>query len=32
MQVLFKSVYESGEGEVYFGKSFTYNPQKILSK
>ncbi len=24
----FKSVYESGEGEVYFGKSFTYNPQK----
>ena len=24
----FKSVYESGKGEVYFGKSFTYNPQK----
>ena len=24
----FKNVYESGEGEVYFGKSFTYNPQK----
>ena len=24
----FKSVYESREGEVYFGKSFTYNPQK----
>ena len=24
----FKIVYESREGEVYFGKSFTYNPQK----
>lgn len=24
----FKIVYESKEGEVYFGKSFTYNPQK----
>ncbi len=24
----FRSVYESGAGEVYFGKSFTYDPKK----
>ncbi len=27
---LFKNVYESGEGEVYFGKSFTYDPNKYF--